>query len=113
VDWFARSANIQLLDKLKKRGVWPQSEIHSLSQQSPAPLVGLTFVITGTLPVFSREEAKVYIETYGGKVTDSVSRKTSYLVSGESPGSKLDKARALGVPVLDEARLRMMVTSKS
>jgi DNA ligase (NAD+) len=112
VDWFARSANIQLLDKLKKRGVWPQSDIQSLSHQNSTPLAGLTFVITGTLPVFSRDEAKAFIETHGGKVTDSVSKKTSYLVLGESPGSKLDKARALGVPVLDEAGLRMMVTSK-
>jgi DNA ligase (NAD+) len=113
MDWFARSVNIQLLDKLKKRGVWPQSEMRSTSQQTPAPLAGLTFVITGTLPVFSREEAKAFIEIHGGKVYDSVSKKTSYLVLGESPGSKLDKARALGVPVLDEAGLRMMVTSKS
>jgi DNA ligase (NAD+) len=77
-----------------------------------ASLAGLSFVITGTLPVFSREDAKAFIEAHGGKVTDSVSKKTSYLVLGESPGSKLEKAQALGVPVLDEAGLRILVTSK-
>ncbi|HKZ42529.1 MAG TPA: BRCT domain-containing protein, partial [Candidatus Hodarchaeales archaeon] len=66
----------------------------------------LTFVITGTLPAFSREAAKEFIESNGGKVTDSVSKKTSYLVLGEAPGSKFDKAKSLGVPILDEAKLR-------
>jgi DNA ligase (NAD+) len=72
------------------------------------PLDGLTFVVTGTLSGFSREDIKEYIEAHGGKVTDSVSKKTSYLVLGEDPGSKLDKARQLSVPIIDEAALRKL-----
>jgi DNA ligase (NAD+) len=109
VDWFARSANQALLEKLHQVGVWPQSMPNSSSQQPPASLAGLTFVITGTLPTFSRDEAKAFIELHGGKVTDSVSQKTSYLVLGESPGSKYEKAKALGIFILDEAGLRQMV----
>jgi DNA ligase (NAD+) len=69
---------------------------------------GQTFVITGTLPSWSRDEAKAFIEAHGGKVTDSVSKKTSYLVLGEAPGSKYAKAQSLGVPILDEAGLRQL-----
>jgi DNA ligase (NAD+) len=112
VDWFARSANQHLLEKLHKAGVWPESEAKSSGPEIPASLAGLTFVITGMLPVFSREEAKAYIEAHGGKVTDSVSKKTSYLILGESPGSKLEKAQALGVRVLDEEGLRLLATKK-
>jgi len=64
--------------------------------------------LTGALPSWSREEARAFIEARGGKVTDSVSKKTDYLVRGESPGSKLAKAQSLGVPVIDEAALRRM-----
>ena len=73
-----------------------------------APLAGKTFVITGTLPSMSRDEAKTYIEAHGGKVSGSVSKKTSYLVAGEAAGSKLDKANSLGVPVLSEDDLKAM-----
>ncbi len=73
-----------------------------------APLAGKTFVITGTLPTMSRDEAKAYIENHGGKVTGSVSKKTSYLVAGEAAGSKLEKANALGVTVLSEESLKAM-----
>jgi DNA ligase (NAD+) len=69
----------------------------------------LTFVITGTLPTWSREEAKAFIEQHDGKVIDSVSKKTNYLVVGEKAGSKLDKARSLGVSILDEAGLKQLV----
>ena len=71
-------------------------------------LTGMTFVVTGTLPTLSRDEIKEYIESRGGKVTDSVSKKTSYLVLGENPGSKHEKAVSLGVPVLGEAELRQL-----
>lgn len=79
------------------------------SAEDTVLLSGKTFVITGTLPTMSREEAKTFIEAHGGKVTGSVSKKTSYLVAGEAAGSKLDKANALGIPVLDEAGLKAMV----
>ena len=68
-----------------------------------------TFVITGTLPNWSREEAKAQIEAAGGKVSGSVSKKTFALIAGEEAGSKLDKARELGVPVFDEAALRQLI----
>ncbi len=71
---------------------------------------GLTFVITGTLPTWSRDEAKAFIEANGGKVTDSVSKKTSYLVVGENAGSKLTKAQSLGVAILDETALRQLAS---
>lgn len=103
-DWFRRPANQQVLAKLRLAGVWP-SEAPRLVQSGGGAFAGKTFVITGTLPTLSREGAKELIEARGGKVTDSVSKKTSYLVLGENPGSKLDKARSLGVPILDEAAL--------
>ncbi len=108
VDWFARPANQRLLQKLKTVNLWPVMKAEVKAPGSTL-LEGQTFVITGTLPVLSREEARELIQKFGGKVTDSVSKKTSYLVLGENPGSKLDKARELGVPVLDEAGLRRLV----
>jgi DNA ligase (NAD+) len=68
----------------------------------------MTFVVTGTLAGFSREGVKKFIESHGGKVTDSVSRNTSYLLLGEAPGSKLEKAKALGVKIIGENELRML-----
>jgi DNA ligase (NAD+) len=73
------------------------------------PLTGRTFVITGTLPTLSRNEAKAFVERHGGKVAGSVSGNTDYVVVGENPGSKLAKATELGIPVLDEAALRGLV----
>jgi len=73
------------------------------------PLEGKTFVLTGTLASLTREEAKERIEAAGGKVTGSVSKLTSYVVAGESPGSKLDKAQALGIPIIDENELLKML----
>lgn len=108
VDWFARPANRKVLEKLRKAGVWPVAE-QKTAPTGPQPLTGLTFVITGTLPGFSRESAKEYIQQFGGKVTDSVTKKTDYLVAGESAGSKMEKARELGVKVIDEPVLRSMV----
>jgi len=96
--------------KLKLAGLQtgrPAGETTSLpAPAQPGPLDGLTFVITGTLPTLSREGAKEYVKAHGGKVTESVSKNTSYLVAGEAAGSKLQKATQLGVPVIDEARLR-------
>ena len=104
VEWFQDSQNRGFVRKLRKEGV-------KLEQEAPAApvegvLSGLTFVITGTLSSMSREEATRLIEQHGGKVTGSVSRKTDYLVAGESPGdTKYRKARQLEVPVIDEAQL--------
>jgi DNA ligase (NAD+) len=78
-----------------------------------APLAGQTFVLTGALPNLSRRQAQERIEAAGGKVSDSVSGKTSYLVAGAATGSKMDKARRLGVPILDEARLLELLAGSS
>jgi DNA ligase (NAD+) len=106
VDWFARPANLKVLRKLKAAGVWP------VGGKDQRPKTGrfrdLTFVLTGTLPSLSRESARQFIEDHGGKVTDSVSRKTDYLVVGADPGSKLQKARSLGVKIVDEAQLKKL-----
>jgi len=73
------------------------------------PLAGKTFVLTGTLPGWTRDEAEEHIEAAGGKVTAAVSKKTDYVVAGEESGSKLQKAKDLGVAVIDEARLRALL----
>ncbi|MFN8380703.1 MAG: NAD-dependent DNA ligase LigA [Anaerolineales bacterium] len=106
VDWFSQSANQKVLKKLKAAGVWPVAKKDEKKKEGP--FTGLTFVVTGTLPTLSRDGVKEFIESNGGKVIDSVSKKTSYLVLGENPGSKLDKAQSLGVKVIDEAELRKM-----
>ena len=106
VDWFAQNANQKLLKKLKTAGVWP--EMKKDEKKKEGAFTGQTFVVTGTLPTLSRDGVKEFIESNGGKVTDSVSKKTSYLVLGEAPGSKLDKAKSLGVKVIDEAELRKL-----
>ncbi len=102
VDWFAQSRNNKLLAKLKKAGTWPTQE---LVEQGEQLLSGRTFVLTGTLPTMKRDEAKAQIVAAGGKVTGSVSGKTSYLVAGENAGSKLVKAQDLGVDIIDEVGL--------
>jgi DNA ligase (NAD+) len=108
VDWFSRDRNQKVLSKLKKAGVWPVAQAGASAGQQSDKLAGLTFVITGTLPTFSRDDARAFIESHGGKVTDSVSKKTSYLVLGEAPGSKFDKAKSLGVKIIGEEELRKM-----
>jgi DNA ligase (NAD+) len=113
VDWFSVEGNRQLIRKFKQYGVWPVSDISASKPAGPQPLDGLTFVVTGTLPTFTRDGAREYIQKFGGKVSESVSKKTSYLVLGENPGSKLDKARELGVPVLDEGGLRRLAGEKA
>lgn len=109
--WFRRDANIELCDRLKDAGLQlsgvPQKSKPSESQNRP--LAGQTFVITGTLPTLKRDEAKAKIQNAGGKVTGSVSSKTNYLVVGDDPGSKLDKAEKLGIPTLSEAELLEMI----
>jgi DNA ligase (NAD+) len=97
-EFFDRPETQQLIEKLRRAGV----RLEEQRQPRGGPLLGKTFVITGTLEAFSREEAKARIEALGGKVTNSLSSKTDYLVVGESPGTKLDKATKLGVATVDE-----------
>jgi DNA ligase (NAD+) len=108
--WFAADHNQNLVAKLRQVGVRvAEARATQAQPATAAPLEGKTFVITGTLPVLSRDEARELIQKHGGKVTGSVSGKTDYLLCGEKPGSKLAKAEQLGVPVIDEARLREMI----
>ncbi len=109
-DWFADARNQQLLAKLRAAGLQFAVAKTAVDDATPQPLAGLTFVITGTLPSLSRDEAKALIEQHGGKVTGSVSGSTHYLLAGEKAGSKLAKAQQLNVPILDEAALRQMLT---
>jgi len=101
LEFFGREKNRALVEHLRAAGVDMTAE----KKQRSTQLTGLTFVLTGTLPTLTRDEAKARIEAAGGKTAGSVSKKTSYVVAGEEAGSKLDKARALGVAILDEAQL--------
>jgi len=108
VDWFARPANQMVLKKLKSVGMWPQGGESNVEAPKSDAFAGMTFVVTGTLPNFSRDDAKAFIESHGGKVTDSVSKKTSYLVLGENPGSKFEKAKSLGIKIIGEEDLKKL-----
>jgi len=101
LEFFADKENCNLVRRLADAGVDMTAE----KKQRTAQLAGLTFVLTGTLPTMTRDEAKEKIEAAGGKTAGSVSKKTSYVVAGEEAGSKLDKARVLKVPVIDEEGL--------
>ena len=104
-EFFDESRNRDLVHRLEKAGLTMTAEKRKKTSQ----LEGLTFVLTGTLPNLSREDAKARIESAGGRVSGSVSKKTNYVVAGEDAGSKLDKARELGVNVIDEAELEKML----
>lgn len=96
-EWFAQKENKDLLARLLKH-----LKIQKVTAPSQGPLAGQTVVITGTLPTLSREEAEARVRRAGGKAAGSVSAKTAFVVAGENPGSKYEKARALGVPIIDE-----------
>ncbi|MEX2178187.1 MAG: NAD-dependent DNA ligase LigA [Gemmatimonadaceae bacterium] len=104
--WFANADARRLVDKLRRRGL----SLEEPRQETAGALRGMTFVITGTLDTLSREQATELIESNGGKVTSGVSKKTSYVVAGADPGSKLEKAKALGVRVIGEPGLRELLT---
>ena len=104
--FFREKHNHALIEKLRAAGF---SFTHAVKKRAGGPLAGKTLVLTGTLPNLARDEAKQRIEAAGGKVAGSVSKKTSYVVAGEEAGSKLDKARELGVEVIDEAALLAMI----
>jgi DNA ligase (NAD+) len=106
-EFFDEKKNRDLVHKLEKAGLTFTAEKRKKTSQ----LEGLTFVLTGTLPNLSREDAKARIESAGGRVSGSVSKKTNYVVAGEDAGSKLDKARELGVNVIDEAALEEVLRS--
>ena len=107
--FFDQPHNREVVEQLRAAGIhWPEGE-GAFAEQGPRPLLGKTLVLTGTLPTLSRDAAKELIESAGGKVSGSVSKKTHYVVAGEEAGSKLDKARELGVPVLDEAGLQALL----
>lgn len=106
IDWFSDPYHQEVLGKLRAAGVNMQAEAR---EQISHELEGLTFVLTGTLPTLSRDAATELIEDHGGKVVGSVSKKTSYVLMGESPGSKAEKAAQLGVPIISEDDLRRMI----
>ncbi len=103
--WFQVPANQTLIDRLREAGLQLAAQVATTAEPKSQPLSGKTFVITGTLPTLKRDEAKELIEKAGGKVTNSVSSKTDYLVVGEDAGSKLEKAQELGIIQLSEAQL--------
>ncbi len=105
--FFEQAHNREVVEQLRACGIrWEEG---AASADSPKPLAGMTFVLTGTLPTLGRDDAKDLIEAAGGKVSGSVSKKTSYVVAGTEAGSKLTKAQELGVAVLDEAALLEML----
>jgi DNA ligase (NAD+) len=101
VDFFSEPQNLEVIEKLRRAAVVLTAEQPTVSLSGP--LTGKTVVVTGTLTGFSRSEAEEAIRSVGGKAGDSVSRKTDYVVVGDNPGSKVAKARDLGIPVLSEA----------
>jgi DNA ligase (NAD+) len=110
--FFDQRHNREVAEQLRAAGVrWDEHEGRR-RHAAPQPLAGKTFVLTGTLPTLSREEAKSLLEAAGAKVAGSVSKKTDYVVAGEAAGSKLDKARELGVAVLDEAGMRALLAER-
>jgi DNA ligase (NAD+) len=100
--FFSIDRNRDLVDRLRAAGVNFEGPAPTAAATEEQTFAGLTFVLTGTLPSRTREEAGAQIEARGGKVTSSVSKKTSYVVAGESPGSKLVKAEQLGVTIVDD-----------
>jgi len=111
-EWFTVDWHAEIVEKWRQAGVQlatPDFVPPARDEVGGGLLAGITVVLTGTLPGFTREEAAAAIEALGGKVSGSVSKKTGFVVAGESPGSKLDKAASLGVPVLDEDGLRVLL----
>jgi DNA ligase (NAD+) len=108
--WFKDEHHQKVLGKMRAAGVNMQAEA---KVKHGTALEGLSFVLTGTLPTLSREQASELIEAHGGKVGGSVSKKTSYVLMGDSPGSKADKARELGVPIIGEDDLNRLISGQT
>jgi DNA ligase (NAD+) len=109
LDFFASATGRKILHRLKQLEIQPKSEKVSAKKAAEFPLAGKTFVLTGALPSMTREEATDEIEALGGRVSSSVSKKTDYVLAGAEPGSKFDKAKQLGIRILDEAEFRQML----
>ena len=109
LDYFASETGRRILQRLGELGIHPQGEAPTPSSAVGGPLAGKTIVLTGTLPTLSRDQASERIRQAGGSVSGSVSRNTHFVLAGDSAGSKLDKARSLGIPILDEAAFLKMV----
>ena len=99
VEWFGDPTNRRVLDKLQTAGFWPN--LNDSQSKTSGVLAGTTIVITGTLQGWSRKDAVDYIESHGGAVGKSITSNTNYLLVGDRPGSKLDRARNLGIKVID------------
>ena len=111
VQFFSQAHNLEVIEQLRAAGInWPDAEPVAAAL---SPIAGKTFVLTGTLPSLSREAAKEMIEALGGKVAGSVSKKTDYVVAGAEAGTKLEKALALGLSVLDEVEFRKLLASNA
>ena len=109
LDFFASSGGKKILQRMKQLGIEPKSEKVSAKQMAGLPLAGKTFVLTGTLPSMTRDEASAKIEALGGHVSGSVSKKTDYVLAGEEAGSKLEKAKKLGVKIIGEKEFRILL----
>ena len=108
--FFQEKHNLEVVTRLQDSGVyWPESDPVVLSEDGP--LAGKTFVITGTLADMTRDQAKKFIQSAGGRVTGSISRKTDYLITGEKAGSKLTKARKLDVAIIDTDELLSLIAN--
>lgn len=111
VDWFKQDTNIRVLKKLRNAGIWPLEKSISELSKTKQSLSDLVFVITGSIPGYSRDELKEIIQEKGGKISDSVSKNTNYLLVGEQPGSKLDKANKLGVSIIGIEEFNKLVAN--
>ena len=109
LDFFTSASGKRILRRIEELGIEPKSEKVSAKKAAELPLVGKTFVLTGTLPSMTREEVTEKIEALGGHVTGSVSKKTDYVLAGAEPGSKFDKAKELGVKIIEETAFRKML----
>jgi len=109
LDFFASTTGKKILRRLSELEIQPKSEKISAKKAAELPLAGKTFVLTGTLPSMTRKEARKKIEALGGHVSSSVSKKTHYVLAGTEPGSKFDKAKQLGVKIIDEAEFRKIL----
>ena len=109
LDFFASVTGKKILRRMKELGIQPKSEKVSAKKAAELPLAEKTFVLTGTLPSMTREEATEKIESLGGHVSSSVSKKTDYVLAGAEPGSKFDKAKGLGIKIIDEAAFRKIL----